>query len=404
MGSAAVPNYASRYGFDRCPPGHRFNLYFSAWSDSWGLDKDSAKAHALRQVLPLGDAKAALTGLLDRQEGLAKVLPEDRRLVIDARTTSPFATGLGLEHPIENGFAFLSPYGLPYLAGSGVKGVLRRAAEELRDNNEPGFEQTVIDALFGPEDPGALGTGAPLLEDKRRRGAVTCWDVFPVPPNDGPHKDSLVVEIMTPHYSHYYQPEKGKERFATPHDAGKPNPIAFLAVPANSAFRFVVTFEPAFLPAPLPADWKILIDRVFRHAFDWLGFGTKTAVGYGAMEEDPRAAEERARKQRELAERLRRQQEEEARQRELAQLGPGERAVREFLDARQDKNQTELSALIGGLRRGALASVDATEVAKIARRMMQERGKWKEKTEKKNPSKDYDYQDTLFLMSLLKGQ
>ncbi len=84
---------------------------------------------------------------------------------------------------------------------------------------------------------------------------------------------------MTPH-GDYYQ---GK---STPHDAGKPNPIPFLAVPAGSAFRFVVGFEQALWPKhlPQPADWKALLGRIFERAFDWLGFGAKTAVGYGAME------------------------------------------------------------------------------------------------------------------------
>lgn len=277
MTRAAVPDYASRHSFDRCPPGHRFNLYFTVWNNAWSLDKDSAKAHALQQVLPLGSAKLVLDRVLARQHAIAEALPHDRRLIVDARSSSPFATGLGLEHPIENGFAFLAPYGLPYLAGSGVKGVLRRAAEELRDDNEPGFEQNVIDALFGPEEPAALGAGKRLRDDERRRGAITVWDVFPVPPAEGPNKDSLVVEIMTPHYTHYYQ--EGK----SPHDAGKPNPIPFLVLPVGSAFRFVVTFEPTLLPAPLPADWELLVTRIFHRAFDCFGFGAKTSVGYGAM-------------------------------------------------------------------------------------------------------------------------
>ncbi|MCX8518010.1 MAG: hypothetical protein ORN29_08120, partial [Rhodoferax sp.] len=45
-------------------------------------------------------------------------------LRLHATAKAPFTTGLGNEHPLENGFAFLNPYGLPYLAGSGVKGVL----------------------------------------------------------------------------------------------------------------------------------------------------------------------------------------------------------------------------------------------------------------------------------------
>ena len=35
------------------------------------------------------------------------------------------------------------------------------------------------------------------------------------------------------------------------------------------------------------------MEAAFEHAFAWLGFGAKTAVGYGAMEEDPAVAESR---------------------------------------------------------------------------------------------------------------
>jgi CRISPR-associated protein Cmr6 len=277
MNRAAVPSEISRHGYKACPPGHRFNLWFDGWSvtrdGEWTI-ADGDKANGLRRLLSLGDAEPVLAKLRARQQALAEALPEDRRLVVDARSSSPFATGLGLEHPIENGFAFLSPYGLPYLAASGVKGVLRRAAEELaalplpqaegRGEGSQPITPEVVQALFGPE-----GQEAP------RRGSLTLWDVFPVPA-----KNQLVVEIMTPHHGEYYQ---GK---STPHDAGKPSPVPFLAVPAGSAFRFVVTFEPALWPKdlPPPTDWKALLGRIFERAFDWLGFGAKTAVGYGAME------------------------------------------------------------------------------------------------------------------------
>ena len=270
MARAAVPQYVTAAsGFADCPPGHRFNLYFEVWQDNWQLDKNH-KADALRQTLSCSSAAGLLEGVRKRQQTLADALPEDRCHIIEARSTSPFATGLGLEHPVENGFAFLSPYGLPYLAGSGVKGVLRRAAEELElDEQLPGGATL---ALFGHEDA-----------NDARRGALTCWDVFPRPAGD-----SLVVEIMTPHFTHYLQ-NKG-----TPHDAGKPNPIPFLAVPARSEFRFVITCEPALLPPDID-DWKAVIHKIIQHTFDWLGFGAKTAVGYGVLEEDPAAAEARQR-------------------------------------------------------------------------------------------------------------
>lgn len=268
MSRVAVPEYVSKHGFANCPPGHRFNLYLDVWNDRWGIDrKDGAKSDALHQTLKLGDAAAMLTALLRRQQMLAQAFALERCLTIDAQSTSPFATGLGLEHPIENGFAFLSPYGLPYLAGSGVKGVLRRAAEELGEEGDPGFGNERISALFGPEDT-----------DNARRGALAFWDVFPVPQGD-----AMMVEIMTPHYSHYYQPKSGEEVYATPHDAGKPNPIPFLAIPAGSSLRFIVTCELSLLPPELLDSWSNLMLNAFNRAFDWLGFGAKTAVGYGAV-------------------------------------------------------------------------------------------------------------------------
>ncbi len=277
MSRAAVPAYVGQ-DFSTCPPGHRFNLYFAAWNAQWLLDKDEAKAAALRQVLRMPpDAADLLKQLGNRQVRLAQALPAAHCCVIDALCSAPFATGLGLEHPIENGFSFLSPYGLPYLAGSGVKGVLRRAAEELRDEGQPGIDNALIDALFGPENTLTA-----------RRGALTCWDVLP-------QFDAMTLEIMTPHQGHYLQ---GSD---SPHDAGQPIPITFLALPVGSRFRFVLQFEPSLVPPACRAagaDWQPLLRRIVQQAFDWLGFGAKTAVGYGAMGEDPAA---RARRDREFA-------------------------------------------------------------------------------------------------------
>ena len=109
------------------------------------------------------------------------------------------------------------------------------------------------------------------------------WDVIPQIKGD-----SLTVEIMTPHQSHYYQ------NGATPHESGQPNPISFLTVPPKSGFVFHVQCDLAHLDRIAPALaanglWKTLLEAAFTHAFKWLGFGAKTAVGYGAMGEDPEA-------------------------------------------------------------------------------------------------------------------
>jgi CRISPR-associated protein Cmr6 len=359
MPVAAVPRYLQADDpqfFLSAPPGHRFLLYFPVWGydaereqvvwqtrdkvrkykrergelrfDKWTeLENDQfactiaacstppyeeetprawrpQKDSGLKPWVPLMDAllvrqRAAFAARADAQAGLR----------LQATAIAPFTTGLGNEHPLENGFAFLNPYGLPYLPGSGVKGVIRRAAqelacgdwgecrgwsEEMRYSIEIGTGKdkrklplSMLDVLFGREPQSGEGDHV--------RGALTFWDVIPQIAGG-----SLMVEIMTPHQSHYYQ-QKGERKTGdstNPHDSGQPAPISFLTVPPESFFVFHVVCDTAHQArlAPDLAEtgddgrprWQKLIEAAFEHAFAWLGFGAKTAVGYGAMTIEPR--------------------------------------------------------------------------------------------------------------------
>lgn len=259
---AAVPWYVGTDHAD-APPGHRYLLYLPFWkpADWRAIKEDKHKRLAELAAIPkhVGDATRALVA---RQVELAQAVDAK---VISAVSTSPFATGLGWEHPNENGFAFLQPYGVPYLAGSGVKGVLRDAARELR------WSEDAITMLFGPT-PGSIKAPGGAM-----RGALRFFDVIPEIAGR-----SMGVEIMNPHYGDYYQ---GK---SSPHDAGQPIPVFFLVVPPGSRFSFIVDCPRAhWLPEELCANWGDMIVAAFAHAFEWLGFGAKTAVGYGAMAERP---------------------------------------------------------------------------------------------------------------------
>ena len=298
----ALPDYLTRgVGFDDCPPGHRFGLYFNGWEADWR--KPSNKTPAFKTVagaLPQ-HSRDALAAICQRQALLATQLG-DTVFAHPARLTAPLATGLGNEHPLENGFAFLNPHGLPYLAGSGVKGVLRRAAEELESGewgDNSGWSQTAINALFG------LETESGNTQATRTRGALVFWDLFFQPPAN---KAALCVEIMTPHHSGYLQ------NGGTPHANESPNPIPFLAIPAGCECTLYVQCNPALIPAEaaeLRQCWRALLEAAIEHAGEWLGFGAKSAVGYGRLVIDPKAQAERAaRREAEAAER--RKQEAEA--------------------------------------------------------------------------------------------
>lgn len=315
---AAVPAYVGKHTdlLGATPPGHRFGLYFPLWHrETWEIaDKKGGKQRALKQVLPLGgEARQQLAAVRARQERLATMAGA---LTIESVSEAPFMTGVGMEHPLENGFAFLNPYGLPYLPGASVKGVLRQAAEALALdeglNDRGGWDILAVWWLFGfdatsaclanPQSDAAKGLRAaieagsldpelakpfaPILDligggeaqQRRqkihRKGALAFWDVFPEPAGG-----TLAIDILTPHYAPYYQ--KG----LPPADCYAPTPVPFLTLPPKSRFRFQVQFlDRAALPASLRERWRTLIEKAFDRAFAWHGFGAKTAVGYGQMQ------------------------------------------------------------------------------------------------------------------------
>ncbi len=353
MPIAAIPRYMRANEAAPASPALRFGPHLPIWTTRkdqndeftsragnlpglWTRN-DAAARNAWRKVTKLtDDDRRRMNALAVRQSALRTSVAPPALLCLEARAIAPFTTGLGNEHPLENGFAFLNPYGLPYLPGSGVKGAVRRAAEELTHADFFGAsgERTLPDVwrLFGFEpwprpkdkvnrqswkewvdgfpvgkaeidsyldaalqyDPAAreklrqrldaqhddVHRLLALLEDRTLhvRGALDFWDVIPKIAGDG-----LAVEIMTPHQSHYYQdnPHQGS---TTPHDSGSPTPISFLTVPAESEFTFHIRCDVARLQRIAPrlarnGRWKHLVEAAFEHAFSWLGFGAKTAAG-----------------------------------------------------------------------------------------------------------------------------
>jgi len=313
---AAVPNYLQAH-IGQAAPGHRFGLYYAGWNDDLSATK-TGKTEVLKALCTLPEHSQTLhTALLARQSAQAAALAPSTVLTLPLLSSSPFATGLGNEHPLENGFSFLSPYGLPYLPGSGVKGVLRRAAEELASGDwgaAQGWSQSAIDALFGPGEQVIQADP----EAAARQGALIFWDVLP-----RPAKQSLAVEIMTPHLGDYYQGKK------SPNTSLLPVPIPFLALPAGSGFMFHVQCQLKRLPdASLRESWRALVETAFEHAGQWLGFGAKTAVGYGRMGLDPQEIKRRQQAQQQA---LEAQQKAEKAAREQA-LPPAQKLLSQLAD------------------------------------------------------------------------
>ena len=180
---------------------------------------------------------------------------------------------------------------------------------------------SMLDVLFGRETPAG--------DSDHVRGVLSFWDVIPEI-----RGDSLHVEIMTPHQGHYYHWKKdrnGNPIEESPHESGPPIPIQFLTVPPGSDFAFHVVCDLPRLRRLAPelaqdGQWKTLLNAAFEHAFEWLGFGAKTAVGYGAMQSPAqRERRDQARLQREAEAREQARQQLEKAQQEQAEPWEGAR-------------------------------------------------------------------------------
>ena len=188
----------------------------------------------------------------------------------ELRTGSPFVSGLGRAHPVENGFAWHYTLGVPYLPGSSVKGVVRAWVTRWKEVKE-------AIRILGPPPP--VSGVAP----EPRVGTVVFPDALPAVPV------KLGADVMTPHYGDYYQ--KGD----APGDWMSPTPIPFLVVRAGATFRFAVAprqpGEKSYEDCATACAW-------LKEALEWIGAGAKTAVGYGRMRVDEdaqrRSEQERA--------------------------------------------------------------------------------------------------------------
>jgi CRISPR-associated protein Cmr6 len=244
----------------------------------------------------------------------------------------------------------------------------------------------MLDTLFGLESADG--------NKEHVRGTLIFWDVIPQI-----HDNHLAVDIMTPHQSHYYQ-GKATAGSHTPHESGQPNPISFLTVPPKSGFVFHVQCDKARLErlAPELAEndrWKTLLEGAFTHAFDWLGFGAKTSVGYGAMKKDEAALQARADETRKKQQEEEERQQQEAEQARLATLSPWEQTRAQVL-ADKSKDQKPEEVLLKALETGRWPDADeARRIAEDVAKLLKESKQWREKSEKKHPERDKPFQNTL---------
>lgn len=252
-----LPLYGSAHScqstWGKCPlkanKGLWFDKFFHHWANGFasltkaqkGEGKDGKHKWIAEAVSkPCGD-KELITEHVQRQARLVEAVSGE---VLTLMNESRFVTGMGREHPVENGFSWHHVLGTPFIPGSTLKGVARAWAEHWDKNDR-------VNDLFG---------------SGKSVGRVAILDMLPV----GPVR--LCGEIMTPHYDPYYQ---GDEPPADWHD---PIPIPFLAVEAGQKFQMAVI--PSGSGANANDDVAETV-KIIVETLDWLGAGAKTGSGMG---------------------------------------------------------------------------------------------------------------------------
>lgn len=258
-----------------------FSRFYDKFSPDWTVD-DTSKNSWIDTVAGnkrQGDAPR-LKALQARQEKLGAALGA---VGDEFKTTWHLATGLGIDHPVENGFTFHPTLGLPYLPAAGVKGLLRAWVEQWMDFADEQARADCVAHWFGSASDGSTGSA----------GALIFFDALPTEPL------FLTRDVMTPHMGKWYESgdkiTASNEANTTPADWHSPVPVPFLVV---SGAKFWVQIAPRLTGKPAgDAKAQEACKAAFSQlvqAFDWLGAGAKTAAGYGRLEKQKSAAEKLA--------------------------------------------------------------------------------------------------------------
>ncbi|ADI14786.1 type III-B CRISPR module RAMP protein Cmr6 [Truepera radiovictrix] len=225
---------------------------------------EDAQKERLKTIvaLPISDAYAIAFKLWQEQleehaanvaeaeKALNEPVPEEQRTAcvkLSATTRGPLAIGLGNPSPYEVGLTLHHTYGVPYLPGTALKGLARRAA--LKQG------MSEADAAFRV-----------LFGDTKSAGYVTFWDGW----LDAGCEKPLQLDTITVHHPEYYQGGK-----AWPTDFDDPNPVAFLSVRVGVRFQLRLTG---------PGEWVTLAAQLLEWGLTHLGLGGKTNAGYGDFE------------------------------------------------------------------------------------------------------------------------
>lgn len=260
---------------ERCQgnPGLVFDRFLKIWERDGGERVPLRKG---RQVV-LAEFCAAYAALAEGGRGLLGAL--HRRFAtldtVDDRGADGWAcrsatfttrwrvvTGVGAEHPLENGFTFDRSIGVPYFPGSGIKGLCRAAAVDLVD-----ADKDELNRMFGVQPEKTL------MKEDASAGDLVFFPAYPA----RDHWPHLNVDIINNHHPSYALALERGDSLPQAVETDSPIPVFFLTVAAGAPFSFRIGSRSG------SAEHVTRAFQILESGLDFLGLGAKTAAGYGTF-------------------------------------------------------------------------------------------------------------------------
>lgn len=241
-----------------------------------------------------------------KNQGYINLFENGQEKCLKLKTSSRLVVGLGAGHVLETSLTLHHIFGIPYIPGSALKGVVRMVSfweiaknriEEITDQKQSekiieDLQGTLYDSEITNDDKDEILKHKLLFGTQGFKGLLLFLDAFPIT-EDNP--DIFDLDIMNVHYPSYYGSE------GAPGDWENPRPIVFLTVRKGIEFCFCVLFDRYRADELMNSgndnikkmvnDWLNNPDGLKSNVQGWIdcalkefGVGAKTRLGYGIFE------------------------------------------------------------------------------------------------------------------------
>ncbi|SHL17497.1 CRISPR-associated protein Cmr6 [Fibrobacter intestinalis] len=190
-------------------------------------------------------------------------------------------TGLGIAAPLEINLSLHHTYGVPWLPGSGLKGLAAHYCDKVWGAEDSNFKKdgSAYKVMFG---------------DQEQSGSLVFHDGWWIPEE----KPAFKLDVITVHHQDYYGGNAPK-----PTEFDSPVPVQFLSV--SGAFKVAVqclcNFENE-VEQRRAKEWAVLGLNLLQESLANWGFGGKTNAGYGRVSSDEFAEQSRKAQEKKLEE------------------------------------------------------------------------------------------------------